>query len=637
MEENNQNNNELVNSNNNEIDNQENPNNEEKQNSERPNNPNNNNNFFNKSLNGINTANNIANSLNTSSSEAEPNETLDALNQMRNNAVNNMNNAANLATGMKNFKNNINNLKNKKNEDGNNKGDNNKKDKDNNNGNNNQSQENNNALPKKDNNNQKPQSGLGSSIDSPKQGFASKIKEKLGGKVKNKLGGSKEEGKTGTIKKLIKIFKALPFSIKMVILGLLIFIILLLLFLTIFIVLNGDEGGSDSDSFSYVDLCPGGITVIHPDTGKSEIVDFEEYIAGVVQHENVYHDQGNIEAMKANAIAARTYALNATHHCQKPIQNSTYAQTYSKKVGKWAKKAAKETASMVMLNSQGEVFSVQYDSFCYKDADCPDSTCNGTTCTATYTKIPGSKKHVIKLNQKKFGYLLVPGAGHARGMSQLVARDLQDQGKNYKEILKYFYSDSIEITTGVSVDEKGLQVDSKTGFLMRLSRPTINNAFYYNGNCGAAGTFEGECAWYGTARAKEILASIGSSKTWNDNPNGGYFCSTADAKKFKTSTDYRKPKQGAIVSWQRTQAGAYGHVAIVEKVLSDGVLISEAYNKLGTSPGLVTGGQNCAARRINCAKTGCFHTIKMSYKKLKTYYGPGAGKFQCYIYLTEAK
>ena len=170
---------------------------------------------------------------------------------MRNNAVNNMNNAANLATGMKNFKNNINNLKNKKNEDGNNKGDNNKKDKDNNkkDENNNQSQENNNGLPKKDNNNQQPQSGLGSSIDSPKQGFASKIKEKLGGKVKNKLGGSKKEGKTGTIKKLIKIFKALPFSIKMVILGLLIFIILLLLFLTIFIVLNGDENGSGSDDY----------------------------------------------------------------------------------------------------------------------------------------------------------------------------------------------------------------------------------------------------------------------------------------------------------------------------------------------------------------------------------------------------
>lgn len=256
MEENNQNNNGLVNSNNNEVNNQENPNNEENQNSERPNNPNNNNNFFNKSLNGINTANNIANSLNAPSSEAEPNETLDALNQMRNNAVNNMNNAANLATGMKNFKNNINNLKNKKNEDGNNKGDNNKKDKDNNkkdennnNGNNNQTQGNNNGLPKKDDNNQKPQSGLGSSIDSPKQGLASKIKEKLGGKVKNKLGGSKEEGKTGTIKKLIKIFKALPFSIKMVILGLLIFIILLLLFLTIFIVLNGDESGSGSDDY----------------------------------------------------------------------------------------------------------------------------------------------------------------------------------------------------------------------------------------------------------------------------------------------------------------------------------------------------------------------------------------------------
>lgn len=52
------------------------------------------------------------------------------------------------------------------------------------------------------------------------------------------------------------------------------------------------------------------------------VYNLEDYIAGVVQHENVFQDPkdpNNIEAMKAQAIAARTYLLKYTDNCKKVL------------------------------------------------------------------------------------------------------------------------------------------------------------------------------------------------------------------------------------------------------------------------------------------------------------------------------
>ena len=180
------------------------------------------------------------------------------------------------------------------------------------------------------------------------------------------------------------------------------------------------ESSSSTSSSNY---CSNGITV----AGKT--VNFEEYIAGVVTAENSYKNGNNVEASKANAIAARTYAINRTNNCKKSIGNSQAAQVF-KTPGAIGKKAANETAGQVM-HYNGKVFSSEYDSFC------------GRGGTATYTKVPSSKTHSITLGSKFRGMI---AGGHCRGMSQLYARQLQDEGKKYDEILKFFYADGIEIT-----------------------------------------------------------------------------------------------------------------------------------------------------------------------------------------------
>lgn len=205
---------------------------------------------------------------------------------------------------------------------------------------------------------------------------------------------------------------------------------------------------SGSSSSSSGDYCKNGITVEGVGT-----LSIDEYVAGVVSAENAYKnssDPDNIETMKAQAIAARTYAVNSTHNCTKSIGNSQASQVY-KEPGERAKRAASETAGVVMTYN-GDVFSAQYDAFCMGDSDCPGASCSGKTCTATYTKVPSNKTHKItvkyphSVNIYSGGY---NGMGHAHGMSQLVARQMQDEGKKYNEILEYFYADGIEIT-GVS-------------------------------------------------------------------------------------------------------------------------------------------------------------------------------------------
>ena len=183
-------------------------------------------------------------------------------------------------------------------------------------------------------------------------------------------------------------------------------------------------------------------------------------------------------------------------------------------------------------------------------------------------------------------------------------------------------------------------------FMMRTSRPLRSNSFFYDQETGhgADGTLEGECAWYATGRAKEIVSTLGTG-TWTDNPNGGEFCSSSDASKFQTSNDYTKPRPGAIVSWGD---GSYGHVGIIEKVEGNTVTLSEAAIAFGP---LESFGYSSAqdawnafdraasdgdARKNYCEKdgSGCIIIDEHSIDEMKNLYGMS---FQCYIYLDSPK
>ncbi len=201
-------------------------------------------------------------------------------------------------------------------------------------------------------------------------------------------------------------------------------------------------GPSQSCSVSYAGpsaLCPNGITVEGVGT-----LELEDYVAGVVSNE-AYASEG-MEALKAQAVAARTYALSSTNFCQNSITNSTNQQTFTRNVNDRAREAVSATVGEVLVNREGKIFSANYDSFCYDDIDCPDATRNSDgTYTVTYTKVPYGEKHTITLNDPSQYGRILPGQGHGLGMSQLVSYQLAKEGKNYQEILSYFYSDGVEI------------------------------------------------------------------------------------------------------------------------------------------------------------------------------------------------
>ena len=115
---------------------------------------------------------------------------------------------------------------------------------------------------------------------------------------------------------------------------------------------------------------------------------------------------------------------------------------------------------------------------------------------------------------------------------------------------------------------------------------------FYNSSNGLIS----QCPWYAKSRASEIVyysnmpddvknaAMVSISHTGG---NGVDFVPNVDKSLFNKSQDYRDVRPGSVVSWSsRASDGAschnYGHVAIVEKVNSDGtIVISEGGNTAG--------------------------------------------------------
>lgn len=191
-------------------------------------------------------------------------------------------------------------------------------------------------------------------------------------------------------------------------------------------------------------------------------------------------------------------------------------------------------------------------------------------------------------------------------------------------------------------DYLGTDTADNTPIEQRTTAPNRTNAFYFDQTTGYGIGYEGECAWYATGRAKEFLASINSTETWTDNPNGGEFCNYNDAQKFNTGTI---PKAGSIVSWTggNTMCNGHpcGHVAFVEKVNEDGSFeISEGaigwglYGNGTTARSFIKSSPNeKEARKINCQGGQlCFNYRKNT----DINFAPGY-QLSCFIYLREPK
>ena len=206
-------------------------------------------------------------------------------------------------------------------------------------------------------------------------------------------------------------------------------------------------------SVAYSNACPDGIMVRDPKTKVMTTVNIEDYVAGVIAAENNWHQGDNIEAMKAQAVAARTYALAATNSCQTAIENSSAKQNYKPTSDPYALKAAYDTAGMVLYKN-GSLMSTEYDAFCVASYD---STTSNYTLKQKGQIVPKSFVDSDGSFCKGTSHPEKCGCnGHGRGMSQIGARYLQAQGKSFTEILNYYYGDGSGIVEGMNPNGLGL-------------------------------------------------------------------------------------------------------------------------------------------------------------------------------------
>ena len=153
---------------------------------------------------------------------------------------------------------------------------------------------------------------------------------------------------------------------------LIIFIILLLptIIVLIFMVKPQTSEGPDSNAQSVA------VTVLHHNTGEIESVDLEEYLSGVLAGE--MPASFHIEALKAQAVAARTYILDKkeTHdpshpnadictdstHCKAWLSEEETRQKFGEEWGQQyapkIKEAVFATAGQVMLYDEKPITAV---------------------------------------------------------------------------------------------------------------------------------------------------------------------------------------------------------------------------------------------------------------------------------------
>lgn len=325
---------------------------------------------------------------------------------------------------------------------------------------------------------------------------------------------------------------------------------------------------------------------VEQEDGTIEPMDLETYVARVVTRENNWYEGNNIENMKAQAIAARTYALNYTNNCKNPIPNSTSAQTLADTPNMMATRAAEETNSLVLLKD-GKVFSTQYDALAVASSDDENYYLKQENLA-----IPKSWLDE-RVTESQYEYYAQHN--HGNGMSQWGSRYLQHIGKNYEEILGTFYT-MAEITkmgglisggnyssdSAPAVDVNDLKDRSNT--VITTSNREFN---LYSSQTGLVS----QCSWFARTRAIEIIYYSNMPDDIKDtainslmatSANGGEWYDKSDSTIFTKTTDYTQPVPGSIAVWT-SSCHRYGHAAIVEQVYEENgetvVLLSETWNK----------------------------------------------------------
>lgn len=205
-------------------------------------------------------------------------------------------------------------------------------------------------------------------------------------------------------------------------------------------------------------------------------------------------------------------------------------------------------------------------------------------------------------------------------------KDGTNQSTNPADAAKKLSNQTSNGSTSANPRDAVGNLSGSTGNNQESSNPTCNftpvnltNGVIQKGEYGYPnyvyeGSDIGQCPWYANGRAKEILKEAGINKNPPQVTNGGWYCNNPGD--FSTSSNYKNPRKGAIISWTGGTEG-YGHVAIVEDV---------KYDSAGNATDVLISESNVGCSNCYRAKWHSINEINNSY--LGSNY-----KFSCYIYL----
>jgi hypothetical protein len=179
---------------------------------------------------------------------------------------------------------------------------------------------------------------------------------------------------------------------------------------------------------------PGVILVLMPD-GTVQTMPLEEYLRGVVPAE--MPASSHIEALKAQAIAARSYAVSRQRHPQEgaDVCTTTHCQVWAAKYSERSDQAVSDTASMVAVYDDKILRSFYF-------AGCDGHTRNSEDVwveALPYLRSVICTKPLPKL------------VGHGVGLCQTGAMAMATQGSTAEEILQHYYTGAQIVKAGAEI------------------------------------------------------------------------------------------------------------------------------------------------------------------------------------------
>lgn len=373
---------------------------------------------------------------------------------------------------------------------------------------------------------------------------------------------------------------------------------------------TGPSMKCDMDCYSVAasDVCPSGVEA------NGSLVTFEEYIAGVATAEN---GGSGPEAMKAQAIAARSYAMaTGNWDCNASSLQQAYKEPSQEGID-----AANSTAGVVIYKdgsikrtefSAAGVVEVTDTEYVLKEANgqrIPKTDYEAVT-GPTYRCLCKTSCSGVSINNfpsecLKDGKPI--NTSHGRGMSQYGAIYLENQGYTYVDILKFYYGDDISL---VSTSESNSDADLNSRRIVRCSSRSGSSPTgdFVSGMCIASktrdyrnhslnpdyrfwdsklnayntlgGSLSYECTWYAFGRAMQVLVNNGGfsdddayNLLHSAMPNAhakDWYKNASTNGILETSNSLYDLREGSIISMNGGAVSPqYGHVAFVESVSYD--------------------------------------------------------------------